>query len=93
MEKYVFFVFILSDVDQIENGIGDKLALLFQYLSTFIAGFIIGFVYGWELTLVILSVSPLLAIAGGVMGKVGSYRTVGVFKPDHVIQDSRNKHV
>jgi ABC-type multidrug transport system fused ATPase/permease subunit len=59
-----------SDVDLIEKGIGDKLALLFQYFSAFVAGFVIGFVYGWKLTLVILAVSPLLAIAGGIMGKV-----------------------
>ena len=59
-----------SDVDQIEKGIGDKLGLLFQFFAAFIAGFVVGFVYGWKLTLVILSVSPLLAVAGGVMAKV-----------------------
>lgn len=47
------------------------MSLFFQYFCTFIAGFVVGFVKGWELTLVILSVSPLLAIAGGVMGRVG----------------------
>jgi len=52
------------------------LALLFQYFSAFIAGFVIGFIYGWELTLVILSVSPLLAISGGVMAKVSRYQIV-----------------
>ena len=61
-----------SDIDLIENGIGDKLALLFQYLAAFCAGFVVGFVYGWKLTLVILSISPLLALAGGMMGKVNN---------------------
>jgi len=60
-----------SDIDQIEKGIGDKLALLFQYFSAFIAGFVVGFAYGWKLTLVVVSVSPLLALSGIIMGKVG----------------------
>jgi len=63
-------LFINSDVDQIESGIGDQLALFFQYVSAFFAGFIIGFIYGWKLTLVILAVSPLLAVAGGLMARV-----------------------
>nr|XP_008176060.1 ATP-dependent translocase ABCB1-like [Chrysemys picta bellii] len=32
----------------------------------FLTGIVIGFVYGWKLTLVILSVSPLLAAAAAV---------------------------
>ena len=66
----IVFLFGVSDVDQIENGIGEKLALFFQYLTVFIAGYIVGFVYGWELTLVILSVSPLLILSGVLMSKV-----------------------
>lgn len=45
--------------------------MLFQNIATFIAGFVVGFTNGWKLTLVILSVSPLIAVAGGVSGKVG----------------------
>ncbi|ELU04466.1 hypothetical protein CAPTEDRAFT_135774, partial [Capitella teleta] len=63
---------ISDDVDQIEAGIGDKLSLFFQQMFAFLAGFIVGFIYGWELTLVILAVSPLLAIAGGFMARVGA---------------------
>ena len=59
-----------SDVDQIEAGIGDKMALFFQYFCSFIAGFIVGFYKGWKLTLVLLAVTPLLAIAGAAVGKV-----------------------
>ena len=55
---------------KVQEGIGDKLGLFFQWFSAFIAGFVIGFIYGWELTLVILAVSPLIAISGGVMAKV-----------------------
>jgi ABC-type multidrug transport system fused ATPase/permease subunit len=39
---------------------GDKFGNAIQYLSTCIGGFAIGFIRGWKLTLVILSLSPLL---------------------------------
>jgi len=51
------------------------LALFFQYVAAFFAGFIVGFIYGWELTLVIVSISPLLAISGGFMAKVRALTT------------------
>ena len=54
-----------SDVNKIQEGIGDKIGTFFQWTCAFLAGVIIGFVYGWLLTLVILAVSPLLAICGG----------------------------
>uniref|UniRef100_A0A8C5WSY1 Uncharacterized protein n=1 Tax=Laticauda laticaudata TaxID=8630 RepID=A0A8C5WSY1_LATLA len=50
------------DINTIHKGIGDKIAILIQNFSTFLTGVIIGFAYGWKLTLVILSVSPLIAI-------------------------------
>ena len=59
-----------SDVDKIQDGIGDKLGLFFQQIATFFGGFIVGFIFGWELTLVILAVSPLLIVSGGLMAKV-----------------------
>ena len=39
-------------------------------ITLVLVGFVLGFVYGWKLTLVIIAVSPLIAIAGGIMGKV-----------------------
>jgi len=63
---------LAADVDKIQDGIGEKLGMFFQFIAQFFAGFIIGFIYGWELTLVILAVSPLLAISGAFMAKLGS---------------------
>jgi ABC-type multidrug transport system fused ATPase/permease subunit len=54
----------------IHEGIGDKMGSCLQWTSGFLTGFIIGFIYGWELTLVILAISPLLAATGFVMNKV-----------------------
>ena len=53
-----------SDLDKVLSGIGDKFALLFQWLSTFFTGFIIGFVRDWRLTLLLVAFTPLLAIGG-----------------------------
>uniref|UniRef100_A0A8C6UZF5 ATP binding cassette subfamily B member 1 n=1 Tax=Neogobius melanostomus TaxID=47308 RepID=A0A8C6UZF5_9GOBI len=61
---------LTDDVYKIQEGIGDKVGLLLQAMSTFVASFIIGFIQGWKLTLVILSVSPVLGIAAGLFGKV-----------------------
>ncbi|MBN3305635.1 MDR1 protein, partial [Amia calva] len=59
-----------SDIHKINEGIGDKLAMLIQSLSMFVAGFVVGFATGWKLTLVILAISPLLGISAALFSKV-----------------------
>ncbi|ROJ29199.1 Multidrug resistance protein 1 [Anabarilius grahami] len=61
---------LTDDVYKINEGIGDKLGMLIQNLTTFFVGIIIGFTYGWKLTLVILAVSPLLGISAAIISKV-----------------------
>lgn len=46
------------------------MGLLIQAYTTFITSFIIGFTTGWKLTLVILAVSPALAISAAFFSKV-----------------------
>uniref|UniRef100_A0A8C3S2A9 ATP-binding cassette sub-family B member 5 n=1 Tax=Chelydra serpentina TaxID=8475 RepID=A0A8C3S2A9_CHESE len=76
---------LTEDINKINDGIGDKVAQLFQNMSTFTVGIVIGFVKGWKLTLVILSTSPLFisfsyAKAGAVAEEVlSSVRTVVAF--------------
>jgi ABC-type multidrug transport system fused ATPase/permease subunit len=61
---------IYSDLNKIADGIGHKFGL-FQYgMAGFLASYILAFAYGWKLTLVMLSVFPLLAVAGGALGMV-----------------------
>ncbi|XP_065439370.1 ATP-dependent translocase ABCB1-like isoform X3 [Chrysemys picta bellii] len=57
---------LTDDINTIHEGIGDKFCIFVQFFATFLTGIVIGFVYGWKLTLVILSVSPLLAAAAAV---------------------------
>jgi len=59
-----------SDINKIHAGIGDKLAIFIQWITTFIAGFVIGFVRDWRLTLLLLGFTPFMAIAGAVLGKL-----------------------
>ncbi|CAM2105500.1 unnamed protein product [Caretta caretta] len=57
---------LTDDINTIHEGIGDKICIFVQLFATFLTGIIIGFIYGWKLTLVILSVSPLLAASVAV---------------------------
>ncbi|XP_060717198.1 ATP-binding cassette, sub-family B (MDR/TAP), member 4 [Tachysurus vachellii] len=61
---------LADDILKINEGIGDKLGTLLQSITTFLSGFIIGFIKGWKLTLVIISISPLLGISAAVITKV-----------------------
>lgn len=63
---------LYSDLDKVQAGIGDKLSIFFQWITTFFAGLVIGFVVDFRLTLVILGITPFLAIAAFVMAKVCS---------------------
>ncbi|XP_041274196.1 ATP-binding cassette sub-family B member 5 isoform X3 [Onychostruthus taczanowskii] len=57
---------LTDDINTIRGGIGDKISIFLQFFSTFVSGLIIGFIYGWKLTLVVMSVSPLLAASAAI---------------------------
>ncbi|XP_030300430.1 ATP-dependent translocase ABCB1 isoform X2 [Calypte anna] len=61
---------LLDDVSKINEGIGDKIALLIQSLTAFLTGFAVGLIRGWKLTLVILAVSPVLGLSATLWAKV-----------------------
>ncbi|KAJ3375227.1 Multidrug resistance protein 1 [Allomyces arbusculus] len=61
---------LTGDISLIQDGISEKVSMTFQYAATFIAAFVIAFTKGWQLTLVLLAVTPLLGAAGAVMGKI-----------------------
>ncbi|KFV81292.1 Multidrug resistance protein 1, partial [Struthio camelus australis] len=61
---------LIDDVAKINEGIGDKIGLLIQSVTTFVTGFIVGFIKGWKLTLVILAVSPVLGLSAALWAKV-----------------------
>ncbi|XP_028718068.1 ATP-dependent translocase ABCB1 isoform X1 [Peromyscus leucopus] len=61
---------LTDDVSKINDGIGDKIGMCFQSITTFLAGFIVGFISGWKLTLVILAVTPLIGLSSAMWAKV-----------------------
>ena len=57
------------------SGIGSNTANLIQWISTFLVAFVVGFIIQWQLALVLLGITPVLAVAGAVFTKVGSHTT------------------
>jgi ATP-binding cassette subfamily B (MDR/TAP) protein 1 len=61
---------LAGDTKVMQVGMGEKISNTIHNTSAVFAGIIFGFIKSWRLTLVILSVMPLLAAAGGVLGTV-----------------------
>jgi ABC-type multidrug transport system fused ATPase/permease subunit len=59
---------LTADVNLVQEGIGEKLGIIAQSLSGFLAGFIIAFVKGWKLALILLAVFPVIIVIGRLMG-------------------------
>ncbi|KAI8976783.1 putative ABC transporter protein, partial [Pilobolus umbonatus] len=56
-----------TDTQLIQDGISEKLGLLICGLGQFVAGFVVAFVKGWKLALVILTIIPVMGVAGMLM--------------------------
>ena len=59
-----------SDVEKIQAGIGDKLVLFINSITTFIAGFIIAFTFNWKMALVMCTMLPLVVFISAIISKV-----------------------
>uniref|UniRef100_A0A8C9WHR7 ABC-type xenobiotic transporter n=1 Tax=Scleropages formosus TaxID=113540 RepID=A0A8C9WHR7_SCLFO len=78
---------LTDDINTINDGLGDKICIFTQFFCTFITGFVIGFVKGWKLTLVILSVSPLLAGSAAVLAALTSKELTAYAKAGAVAEE------
>ncbi|CAJ1931114.1 unnamed protein product [Sphenostylis stenocarpa] len=65
---------ITSDIIIVQDALSEKVGNFMHYISRFVAGFIIGFVRVWQISLVTLSIVPLIALAGGLY----AYVTIGL---------------
>ncbi|KAI5457773.1 multidrug resistance protein 1, 2, 3 [Mariannaea sp. PMI_226] len=54
----------------IQSGIAEKLGIVIQAISTFVAAFVIAFVTQWKLTLILIWIVPTLLIALGGAGAI-----------------------
>jgi len=68
--QFQTYIISSSDLIKIQAGMGEKIGMAQQALAMFFGGFGIGFFYSWELTLVILAVTPALIIVGAIFGKI-----------------------
>ena len=64
--KSLFF----SDIEKIQAGIGDKLAIFIMQFATFLSGFVIAFIRNWKLALVVGIMLPLLSFLAAITAKV-----------------------
>ncbi|CAM8982196.1 unnamed protein product [Rhodiola kirilowii] len=55
---------ISSDVAQIQEVMGEKMAHFIHHIFTFICGYAVGFINSWKVSLVVLSVTPLTMLCG-----------------------------
>ncbi len=62
-----FFWWVFNCQPWLQEGIGEKIAMLFFFSGSFTVSIIVAFVYGWELTLVLLAMIPLMTLANGML--------------------------
>ena len=59
---YEFATKVQAQLEQVEFGIGEKFGVIIQMAAQCVSGFVIAFILSWEITLVMLCVSPLVIV-------------------------------
>ncbi|PKA58858.1 ABC transporter B family member 2 [Apostasia shenzhenica] len=63
---------ITSEIIVVQDAISEKVGNFLHYISRFTCGFAIGFARVWQISLVTLSIVPLIALAGGIYAYIAT---------------------
>ena len=70
--KPIFADLLAKEIVFIFEKDGEKVGMFVFFFTIFVASMVNALVHGWELTLVIMSVQPVLMLSMGVLAKVCS---------------------
>ena len=59
---YEFATKVQSQLEQVEMGLGEKIGMVLQMSTQCISAFAIAFILSWEVTLIMISISPMIFI-------------------------------
>lgn len=71
---------VSDDIEKYREGIAEKVPIFIYLVMSFVTAVIISFCYGWELTLVILSCTPVIIATTAVVAKVQASLTTQELK-------------
>ena len=63
-------IFSHSDFEKIHDGIGSNLAILIQWIATFVAAIAVGLYRNWMMTLALLAAMPLVVVPSAIFNRV-----------------------
>jgi ATP-binding cassette subfamily B (MDR/TAP) protein 1 len=61
---------LTEDLNKLQEGIGEKIGMLCYLLSTFVLSLLLAFQHSWQLTLLLLSMIPMMGVCTGFLSRV-----------------------